>query len=236
VNSGRSPACSACKMKRVFIIGPGGTGKTTCGKVFAGLIGYTFVDLDSEFMTRVGHIGRHIEDKGYLSYCRGNSALFYALVEEQSEDTVFALSSGFLVHEDTDPELSKHRHAIRDLGVSILLLPSRSLKETAKIIVSRQMSRGIDCRQESELRKIRDRFPRYREHSSIQIFSPQQPAQVAEEMRTKYLEFAESARPPTAPAPRPRPPHHGSTELAGVTGARVPPAQHLAVRPRAGKY
>lgn len=183
-------------MKRVFIIGPGGSGKTTCGKVFAGLIGYAFVDLDSEFMTRVGHIGRHIENKGYLSYCRSNSALFYTLIEEQSEDTVFALSSGFLVHEDTDPELSKHKHAIRDLGVSILLLPSQSAEKTEEVIVVRQVSRGIDCREVSERRKIQDRFPKYREYGNIQVFSTQEPTRVAEEMRTKYEKFAEQSSAP----------------------------------------
>lgn len=186
-----------CKrMKRVFIIGPGGVGKTTCGKVFADLIGYAFVDQDSEFMIRIGHIGHHIENEGYLSYCRCNSALFYSLMEEQSSDTVFSLSSGFLVHEDTDPELSKHKDAVRDLGVSILLLPSQSLRATEKIIVSRQMSRGIGYRKESELRKIRDRFPRYREHGNIQIFSTQQPARVAEEMKTKYMELVDQSSAP----------------------------------------
>lgn len=190
------------QMKRVFIIGPGGAGKTTCGELFANLLGYGFVDLDSEFMVRVGHIGRHIEDKGYRSYCHSNSALFYALLEEQSSDSVFALSSGFLVHEDADPELSKHKDSIRDLGVSILLLPSRSAEESEETIVSRQMSRGIPCRLESERKKIRDRFPRYREHGDIQIFSCQQPVQVAEEMRTRYIEFAEQSSAPCRSQPR----------------------------------
>jgi shikimate kinase len=178
-------------MKRVFIIGPGGVGKTTCGKAFANLIGYTFVDLDSEFMGRIGHIGEHIEKKGYLSYCRSNSALFYALIEEQSSDTVFALSSGFLAHEETCPELSKHKDAIRDLGVSILLLPSRSASETEEIVVARQLSRGIGCREASQRRIIRNRFPRYLGHGNIHIFSAERPMHVAEEMKTKYLEYAE---------------------------------------------
>ncbi len=189
-------------MKRVFIIGPGGVGKTTCGRLFADLVGYTFVDLDSEFMTRVGHIGRHIEDEGYLSYCRTNSALFYSLLNEQSSGTVLALSSGFLVHGDTDPELSKHKQAIRDLGVSILLLPAAHLEEAEGIIVARQMSRGIECRQESERRKIRDRFPKYREHGDIQIFSAEAPKRVAEEMRTKYEDFAEQSSAPYRSQPR----------------------------------
>lgn len=189
-------------MKRVFIIGPGGVGKTTCGELFANLLGYRFVDLDSEFMARVGHIGRHIEDEGYSSYCHSNSALFYSLLEEQSSDTVFALSSGFLVYEDTDPELSKHKDTIRDLGVSILLLPSRSVEESEEIIVSRQMSRGIFCRRESERKKIRNRFPKYREYGDIQIFSCQQPVQVAESMRTRYMELAEESSTPYRSQPR----------------------------------
>lgn len=178
-------------MKRVFIIGLGGAGKTTCGKVFADLIDYAFVDLDLEFMNRVGHIGQHIENKGYLSYCRSNSALFYELIEEQSENTVFTLSSGFLVHEDTDPELSKHKDAICNLGCSILLHPSRSIEETEKIIISRQMSRGIGCQEESQRRKIRDRFSKYNKLGDIQIFSAENPTCVAEEMKTKYKKFAE---------------------------------------------
>ena len=179
------------QMKRVFIIGPGGAGKTTCGQLFADGLGYEFVDLDSEFMTRVGHIGRHIEHEGYLSYCRRNSSLFYDLLAAQSADTVFALSSGFLIHEDTDPELSKHADSIRQLGVSILLLPSRSADEAEAIIVARQLARDIPCRRESEQKKIRDRFPKYRKYGDIQIFSSQPPAQVADEMKTRYLAFTD---------------------------------------------
>jgi shikimate kinase len=169
-------------MKRVFIIGLGGSGKTTCGEVFANLIDYAFVDLDSEFMSRVGHI----ENREYLNYCRINSALFYELLKEQSKDTVFALSSGFLMHEEIDPELSKIKDSIQNLGCSILLLPSRSIEETEKVILSRQMSRGIGCQEESQRRKIRDRFPKYSKLGDIQIFSTENPTSVAEEMKTKY--------------------------------------------------
>lgn len=178
-------------MKRVFIIGPGGAGKTTCGKLFANLIGYDFVDLDAEFMTRIGHISRTIEDKGYLNYCRSNSALFYTLIRKQTCNTVFALSSGFLVHEDTDPELSILHESIRELGISILLMPSQSLHETEEIIIARQMTRGIGCREESQRRKIRDRFPKYIRYGDIQIFSAQKPAYIAKEMTAKYNKYAE---------------------------------------------
>ena len=180
-------------MERVFIIGPGGCGKTTCGRLFAHRIGYAFVDLDAEFMDRIGHIGRHIEQNGYLSYCRRNSELFYALLDEQVSDTVFALSSGFLVHEDTDSSLAKHSDAIRNLGRSILLLPSSSLAEAVEIVVSRQLSRALGYTEEKQRRTIRERYPRYLQHGDIQILSAESPGRIAEIMENEYLSLTERA-------------------------------------------
>lgn len=33
---------------RIFLIGPGGVGKSTTGNILAELIGYNFIDLDQE--------------------------------------------------------------------------------------------------------------------------------------------------------------------------------------------
>jgi len=173
-------------MERIFIVGPGGVGKTTCGKVFAEKISYAFIDLDSEFMRRVGHIGDHIEKKGYRSYCRKNSELFYELVSEQSKDTVFALSSGFLVHGEVDPDLKKHTASICDLGWSILLLPSESLEKAQEIIVARQLSRGLNLKEDRERQKIRDRFACYLQFGDIKIFSSDSPESIAEAMKQEY--------------------------------------------------
>jgi shikimate kinase len=171
------------KMKRVFIIGPGGVGKTTCGKIFAEKISFDFIDIDLEFMHRIGNIDSHIEEQGYLSYRRNNSNLFYELMKEQNNDTVFALSSGFLVH---DSDLTKHLNSIRNSGLSILLLPSESLEETEKIIVARQLSRGLNCKEDRERQKIRARFYRYLQLGDIKVFSSDSPQTIAEIMNQKY--------------------------------------------------
>ena len=178
-------------MKRIFIIGPGGVGKTTCGRLFANKISFCFIDLDAEFTDRIGHIGDYIEAKGYLNYCRENSKLFYELLREQNTDTVFALSSGFLVHGEVDSELKKHVDSIRDLGLSILLLPSESLEETEEIVVTRQLARGFNCSEDRERQKIKERFHRYVQHGDIKIFSTNSPESIAETIRQRYQGHAE---------------------------------------------
>ena len=142
-------------MNRIFIIGPGGVGKTTCGKIFAEKISYDFVDTDFEFINRIGEIDRYIEEKGYLIYRNANSNLFYELIEGRNNNTVFALSSGFLADEI---DLSKHSNSIRDLGLSILLLPSESLEETEEVVVKRQVSRGLNYDEKREREKIKKRL------------------------------------------------------------------------------
>ena len=57
----------------VFLIGPGGVGKTSSGPYLAKLVEREFIDLDEIFMSRVGHIGQYIEKFGYAQYVRENS-------------------------------------------------------------------------------------------------------------------------------------------------------------------
>lgn len=38
---------------KIFLIGPGGVGKTTCGAILANSLGYNFIDLDTEFASEL---------------------------------------------------------------------------------------------------------------------------------------------------------------------------------------
>ncbi len=80
---------------RVFIVGPGGVGKTTSGIILADKLGFCFIDLDQEFCTRIQNIGEYIKNNGYEKYCYTNSELFYSILKSAPEDFVFVLSSGF---------------------------------------------------------------------------------------------------------------------------------------------
>jgi shikimate kinase len=187
-------------LRRVFLIGPAGVGKSTCGALLAPKLGFGFVDLDSEFNRRVGDIAEFIAREGYLAYCRRNVDLFEALLAEEESDAVYALSSSFLLYEDLDPSYSRLAGDLRRLGVSILLLPAASIEEAEEITVQRLLARrpGLDA--ERERAKFRTRFHKYIRHGDVQIICNAPPEVTVERARHEYDRFlARAARDRSAP-------------------------------------
>ena len=176
-------------MRRVFLIGPAGVGKSTCGALLAADLGFTFVDLDAEFNGRVGNISDFIARNGYPSYCRRNAGLFDALIAEHHTDAVYALSSGFLMYEDIDPLLSRLAGDVSRLGVSILLLPSASREEATEIAVRRLLTRRAGLDADKERQKFRTRFDKYSRHGDIRIVSCDLPAVIARQAKEEYERF-----------------------------------------------
>lgn len=168
---------------KIFIIGPGGVGKTTCGKLLADRLGYRFVDLDIEYINKFGNIDDYIDENGYESYCLENSRLFYEILEKIQPDCVFVLSSGFFAYDNEEGLIEKHTKTVREQGISILLLPSGSMEESTGIVVKRQLERGLGYKKESETKKIILRYPKYKEIGDIKIFSSDTPENIAKDMK-----------------------------------------------------
>jgi shikimate kinase len=167
----------------IFIVGPGGAGKSTTGKLLSERLNYQFVDVDLVFCERIRQIPDHVREFGYKSYCETNSALVDQLLGEYRTQTVMSMPSGFLVHEDSPELVAKHLAVLSQNGLSVLLLPSKNLAETTEIIVERQLSRGFsDMTEAREKEVILRRFPRYLQHGDVQIFSHQAPAEIVELM------------------------------------------------------
>lgn len=167
--------------ENIFIIGPGGVGNTTCGRIVARKIGYAFIDLDAQFMEKIGHIGELIRKEGYDRYCQLNSSLLYELLEQNPEKTIFVLSSGFLTYE-IDNLKEKHLATIESAGISVLLLPSVDLEKSVEIVIARQLSRGFGLVREKEEKKFRERFDMYKNLGDIKIFSADAPDLIAEKI------------------------------------------------------
>lgn len=170
---------------KIFLIGPGGVGKTTCGAILANLLGYDFIDLDAEFCKRIENVTAYINNNSYEEYCFENSRLFYDILNESAKNFVFALSSGFLIHRDLDKLVLKHKQTLKKCGISVLLLPSNSLKENVKIIVKRQLSRGFGLREDREKTKFIQRYPAYKDLGDIKIFSKKEPGIIAKQIKKK---------------------------------------------------
>ncbi len=166
---------------KIFLIGPGGVGKTAAGRIVAEKLGLKFVDLDTKFSEMVGNITDFINTYGYESYCYDNSKLFFKLLADlENENVIFVLSSGFLVHEGFDCLTAKHIESVKNEGISVLFLPSENLDESMEIVVKRQMSRGFDLNENKERKKFVARFNKYREMGDVKVCSKGTPQEVAE--------------------------------------------------------
>lgn len=173
---------------KIFLIGPGGVGKSTVGEILAELMNYDFIDLDEEFCKEI-NIGTYINTEGYESYCRKNSELFQTLLSKNSTNSIFSLSSGFLIHKDLDELTEKHKTILKEQGTTILLLPSESLEESTDIVVKRQLQRGFGLKEDREKEKFIRRYPIYKELGDIKIFSHEDPNIIAQEMKKQLSHY-----------------------------------------------
>jgi hypothetical protein len=92
----------------LFLIGPGGVGKSTLGKALAARLGWELIDLDLVFCDRLAIIGDFIATHGYRAYRAANLALAETLVAGIGTPTIFVTASGFLV---APPESENFRRA-----------------------------------------------------------------------------------------------------------------------------
>ena len=125
---------------KIFLIGPGGVGKSSVGRILSSLLGTEFTDLDEEFCSRINNVRSYIDIHGYDKYCIENSKLFYDILNMLNGDFIFALSSGFLAYKNFPDLIRNHKRTIEKIGTSILILPSSSLSECRDIIVKRQLN------------------------------------------------------------------------------------------------
>lgn len=167
---------------RIFLIGPGGVGKTSAGRELAALLGSAFVDLDQAFCDRIAPIDAFLRAEGYERYIEANAALFDTLCLSHGSDVVMPLSSGFLATHIRPDLVERNRQAVRRSGVSVLLLPSLDADAAAEIVVERQLRRGFGLQRQRELEKFRARFPAYLGLGDLRVVSTQPPAEIAAEI------------------------------------------------------
>jgi len=172
----------------VFLIGPGGVGKTTTGKYLSDRIGYDFVDLDEYFCSKVANIRNFISDYGYREYVIVNSRCFNDIINNCRSSTVISLSSGFLIVEEADEVVESNREYIQRLGVAVLLVPSMDHQKAADIVAKRQVGRGFGLNEAEERKKFHERIKIYEGFSNYTALSGSCPADTVDQI-VQMLDF-----------------------------------------------
>ncbi|MBL3610581.1 shikimate kinase [Rhodovulum sulfidophilum] len=195
--------------ERVFLIGPGGVGKTTTGRVLAPRLGYAFSDLDDYFCETVENIRSFISRFGYRDYVIQNARCFHEMISACDTDAVIALSSGFLIVETAADVVQANREAVLSLGPTVLLVPSYNHDTAADIVARRQAGRGFNLIEDKERKKFLERIPVYEPFADIVETSQDAPAEIAERVAQKLSKLPRPT-PPSAPKERP---HVGSERV-----------------------
>lgn len=88
------------KSQHIFLVGPMGAGKTTIGKHLAGLLGLSFIDVDSEIETRAGADIQWIFDmEGEAGFRERESKVLADLVADK-QPKVIATGGGIVLSGD----------------------------------------------------------------------------------------------------------------------------------------
>jgi shikimate kinase len=173
--------------KNIFIVGLGGSGKTTSGSLLAKKLNFNFIDLDDEFRKNYGDIGDHISKFGSQSYGYKNSKLFLNLIEKHRRKTVFVLPPGFVVNKKLGNSrmTSRHLDLMQKNGLMILLLPSADYNQCLQILLKRQLRRGLGYNKKGVRKDVSTRFSKFKKLGDIKIFSVDKPDKIVNNIVSK---------------------------------------------------
>jgi shikimate kinase len=146
----------------IQLVGPGSGGKTTVGLALARRLDVAFVDLDEQFNARVGDISAYLGAHEYLAYAAQNIQLYLDTLGSLREETVIALSSGFMTYrDDAHPGYREVHREIAASPSTVVLLPSFDYETCVTETVRRQLMRPFSRSAEREEQVIRARFGVY---------------------------------------------------------------------------
>ena len=139
----------------IYILGPGAAGKTTVGQIVADKLKYKFIDLDEMYLSTIGDIGDEIKQVGYESYAYKNIELYRKIKEDNQDNLVFILSSGFMTYDESiHSNIKSIQDDINNHEFSIMLMPSSDKQKCIDVIVKRQMDRKFTSNDYSKHRKV----------------------------------------------------------------------------------
>ena len=149
------------QLKRVFIVGPMGVGKTTVGKLLASELGLRFLDSDREIERRTGtNISWIFDVEGEKGFRDREEQVLEDLTNETN---VLIATGGGAVLRERNRENLKIRGLVIYLNADLTLLVKRTKDETKRPLLKGKSAKKV-------LEKIlRERGSLYKEVSDLEV-------------------------------------------------------------------
>jgi len=168
--------------QHIAIIGPRCVGKTNTGLYLAKALNAEFIDADPLIEQREGKtIKQIVEEKGWKYFRKLESELISEVTSNSAgKNIVFAVGGGAVAHEYENLRVQNVKF-LRQFGTVILLMPSESLEESARIIYKRMQAdkksatqrpslTGLS-QQEETINILKKRMPFYMKAKNLVIYA-----------------------------------------------------------------
>jgi shikimate kinase len=198
----------------VYLIGPGGAGKTTTGRALADRLDVPFVDVDAEFVARRGDVSVYLGRHGYEAYAAQSASLHAALTSVADPFRIVALSSGFMTYpQDVHPSYRSLSEQIASSPSTFVLLPTLDLEACVAETVRRQLTRSFSRSPEREEHVIRARFPIYASLPARKVETMRSVEAVVAELLAVIVRAERHGHRPTVPHGRSCPSRRASSSV-----------------------
>lgn len=152
-------------MNKIVLIGFRCVGKTTIGEKLAKILGWNFIDLDTEIQRKEKKtIKKMVEEKGWEYFRRLEKEEMKRL--ENLKNVVVALGGGSVYHQEELEALSKKSLVVWLYASTEVIL--KRIKEDEKTASQRPVLKNLDL--EKEITEVlKERIPLYEKFSHIRI-------------------------------------------------------------------
>lgn len=172
------------------LIGSSGVGKSTVARKVVELLPMRLIDVDEEFRSRFGDIGKYGEKFGWRAYFEKQSqtikGIFQHIIKAEVP-ALIVLPSSALLHYDYIEICKENRKVIFEHAILICLIAHKDLLEGMKLSVERQTKRPYDVDAELKGSQYIYQTEYYTQVADYVVINDRTPYDAAQEIKEYIL-------------------------------------------------